>query len=252
MEKIPTHLKAENFEATLERWLLPEVGSSHVVGLEQKPSQTEESVQVVEEEIVAEKVTLSELEAIRESAYEEGFAQGKQDGYAFGLNEGQQKGFNEGVDKGQTEVRAQIERLVSVLDDLSSPLNQKHSELANWITELSLKVAETVLAQEVNTDRQLISQSLSEVVSQLPESASGIEIRLNPIDAEVASEWLLQSNLKDCQVVADESVTAGGCLVNSDNTRIDNSLEYRLEKVAEDLKSHLSAALNGIDSDESL
>lgn len=250
MEKLPTHLKAENLEATLERWLLPEVGSSHVVGLAEKVPETEDKVQVVEEEIVAEKVTLSELEEIREGAYEEGFALGKQDGYQFGLNEGQQKGHAEGLAKGESEVQARIGQLISAIDDLALPLDQKHSDLARWITALSIKVAESVIQREVSTDSGVVNASLSQALSELPEASTNVIIRLNPEDAANVSE-AMRLQRSQWQVVEDAAIAQGGCLIESDNTRIDNSLEYQIEQVSNAFTSHLTVLLANERSDES-
>jgi flagellar assembly protein FliH len=100
-EKLPIRFESSDVIKPVESWLLPEVNSRHVVGFHTKPVEPKvDTITVVDEEIVAEKVTLSELEAIREQAYEEGKEAGRSAGYEVGFQEGDQRGFSEALQKG--------------------------------------------------------------------------------------------------------------------------------------------------------
>lgn len=74
VDKSVIRIRAEDAQAAA-LWTLPVVKSAHVVGLQEKTEVFEPVT--IEDEIVAEKVTLSELEKIREDAYQEGLAQGR-------------------------------------------------------------------------------------------------------------------------------------------------------------------------------
>ncbi len=249
-EKVPVRIKAADITSATQSWLLPEVGSSHVIGIHAKKGEPEPDVIVQEEEIVAEKVTLAELESIRESAFEEGFESGKQEGYEFGQKEGEARGYQAGLERGEQEVKVLTEKLSSMLASLESPLWKRNEACAEWVSTLAINIAESVLRTEAVYQKEVILASVKASLSQLPDPEAEIRVRIHP-DDQLAVASL--SELPDSRIrfVIDPSVTLGGCFVESQNTRIDDSIERRFSDVVAKVNQRLAEHLSVSDSTSS-
>jgi flagellar assembly protein FliH len=246
-EKVPVRIKAADIASTAQSWLLPEVGSSHVIGIHAKNSEPEPDVIVQEEEIVAEKVTLAELESIRESAFEEGFESGKQEGYEFGQKEGEARGYQVGLERGEQEVKTLTEKLTSMLSSLEAPLWKRNDECAEWVATLAISIAESVLRTEVVSQKEVILASVKASLSELPDPEAEVRIRIHPDDQPAVASL---TDLPDSRIrfVADSSVTLGGCFVESQNTRVDDSIERRFSDIVAQVNKRLAEYLSASDA----
>ena len=244
LDKEPVRIKASEILQPVGLWNLPEVGSSHVIGIMSKKAEPLiEDVSVIEDEIVAEKVTLAELESIREGAYEEGFSEGKKAGYEFGLKEGQDKGHKEGVDKGAAEIAAKLTTLESLVLSLESPLIKQHDQLAELVTHLSIQIAQAVIGHHAANSTETIVLAVQDALQMLPKEAKACTVAVNPADADVVKD-LLVDHAERWQVKADKSVTAGGCVISAGESLIENTIETRLDSVTDEVKKRLSDTLS--------
>lgn len=108
MESTEKKQTVENNFDEATKWEYPDVGhsfdhsvESNALGYEAdwyKHPELPTASEDVEEEQTP--LTLEEIEAIRQSAYEDGFQEGKEAGFVAGLEEGRQKGEQEGFDTG--------------------------------------------------------------------------------------------------------------------------------------------------------
>lgn len=249
-ESMPIRIRADELKEPLKHWLLPEVGSSHVIGLHAKEKPRPVDVSVVEEEIVAEKVTLAELEQIRETAHQEGFDAGKAEGYEFGRSEGIEKGYAEGLAKAQSEIDQQLNKLDELMQALNTPLYRQHDALVSWVTELSIEIAQTVMRQQVTASPDVLTASLLASIEQLPESTGALKILLHPDDVQWA-EPLLATQSRPWSVVADATITQGGCRVLADQSVVNDLLDQRFTSVTDELRNRLvSTQLSSAEQDE--
>ncbi|WP_315981259.1 FliH/SctL family protein [Aliamphritea spongicola] len=147
-------------------WDLPVVKSHHVVALNEL--QKEEEIEVVEDEIVAEKVTLSELESIRESARQEGYQEGLRSGNEIGRQEGQQAGYQEGMASGTADVSQRIAHLENLLQQLEQPLDQINDDVEHMLVAMVLELGRAVVGAELQTNADAVRQAVQDAVAQLP------------------------------------------------------------------------------------
>ncbi len=242
-DKVPVRIKASEVLQPVGLWNLPEVGSSHVIGIQSKKNEALiEEVSVVEDEIVAEKVTLAELESIREGAYEEGFSEGKKAGYEFGLKEGQDKGHKEGVDKGNAEVTAKLQSLESLILSLEAPLASQHNLLAELVTQLSIQIAEAVIGHHAAESKDTVLASVRGALEMLPKDSKACTVSVNPADLD-AVKGLLEDHADRWQVKPNKEVTAGGCLISAGESLIENTIETRLASVTDEVKKRLADSI---------
>ncbi|WP_028471188.1 FliH/SctL family protein [Neptunomonas japonica] len=239
-EKLPIRFESSELVKPVESWLLPEVNSRHVVGFHTKPVEPKiDAITVVDEEIVAEKVTLSELEEIRERAYEEGKEAGRLAGYDAGFLEGDQRGFSEALLKGKVVVDEQLQKVEALIKSLDLPLQNQHDQVAELVTELSLHVASVIIKQQSSDYKDIVRSSVSEAVELLPKQSGELMITVHPDDIEAIMPMVDQQSR--WRVVADEQLAIGGCLVSTDDSVIDYCIESRFSDVSEQLRERLQA-----------
>lgn len=242
-EKLPVRIKASDVQVTTEIWQLPEVGRHSGVGLHAKTTDTPDPVSVVEEEIVAEKVTLAELESIREQAREEGFEEGKKAGYDAGFQQGQEAGQTQGLSDGQQRIDAQIQRVQALLATLDTPLQAQEALLATLVTEMAIEVAQAVVGHQISSEPQTIQLAISEAVAALPEASGQLMVYVASEDYEIAQRFAEQQPTR-VTVAADASIAAGGCKVVTDTSVVDYCIEQRFANVVGQVRQRLQGALH--------
>ncbi|WP_293264116.1 FliH/SctL family protein [Neptunomonas sp.] len=236
--KLPVRFESSDLDQPIESWLLPEVAGGHVVGFLTKPvAPKEDPITVVDEEIVAEKVTLSELEDIRERAFDEGHESGKVAGHELGFQEGDRRGFEEGLERGKSIIDERVKSLEALINALDLPLQKQHDQIAELVTELSLHVARTITKHQATDYKDIVRTSVSEAVELLPKQSGELVIKVNPSDVEAVV--LMAEHQPRWRVVADEQLIPGGCVVSTDDSVIDYCMESRFSDVSAQLNERL-------------
>ena len=160
-----------------------------------------------------------EADAIKQKAYDEGFAQGNEDGAAAG--------------------RARVEAALDNLNRMVSGLDQ-----ANARAMLSLEPEMVALVQACvdrifltpgAVDKNLIRQVVSEAVRRVAENEV-VTITVSPADLELIREFqpsLLErfEDLKRVKLQTDPEMHAGDCLVASPTAQVEGGLAERRERI---------------------
>ncbi|WP_299180405.1 FliH/SctL family protein [uncultured Neptuniibacter sp.] len=183
----------------LSGWDLPQMTEPSSVALAQKNA----PVTVVEEVIAAEKITVSELEEIRESArieglaagLEEGRLKGIEEGMPQGIKEGEAKGYQEGFAKGEGEVQRLHKILGEMLLEFESPLKDQTDQLEEQLLKLVTSLSEAVIGAELKLRPELIQQSIQAALSQLPEPLGRVTLRASPADIQHLENMPLPSDI---------------------------------------------------------
>jgi flagellar assembly protein FliH len=228
----------------LKSWSLPQVGSVNLVGLKQK---NKEQVKVVEEEIAAEKITLAELESIRENArleglsagLEEGRAEGQVKGREAGFAEGREQGYREGFAQGEAEVERLQSLLQGMLSELERPADQVAAEIESLLLNLVVQLSETVVGVELSQRQDLLAEAIHSALEQLPESSGQVKIRVNEADRPYLEEVFVDDR-GDNIIAEDASIAPGGFKMETMNTLVRHEVESRFAHVAEQLLASLS------------
>lgn len=176
--------------------------------------------------------TVEEIEALQQQAYEEA----------------RKAGHAEGVKQGLQEIKQKANKLQAVINFLQQPLNDVDEQVEYQLTELTLILAKQLLKKESSVDHQHIQNLLHESLQYLPLKSRDIRVRLNPADIELLKLGELNLEEQSWQCVADASVRAGGCVIESDQSVVDASVENRIVQLMEQLGLH-SANTDAGDSD---
>ncbi|MDQ5910628.1 MAG: Flagellar assembly protein FliH [Pseudomonadota bacterium] len=189
--------------------------------------------------------TLDEIEAIQREAHEEGFAagyqegrhEGREQGYKKGQQEGHtegyQRGYAEGLAAGRDEVALRVQKLDLILNYLQQPLANLDASVEEELSQLAAEIARHLVRRELHTSPGEIVAVVREAVALLPVGNSGIQVRLHPADAQLIRESLSlgQGDEPIWRLIEDQTLSRGGCVVNTDLSRIDATLEKRLGAV---------------------
>ena len=161
-----------------------------------------------------------QLKAARQSGY--------QDGYRDGLVA--LDGFKQSF---ATQTTAQIGALLGSLGDELGGLQQ---DMARTLALSATQLARQIVRAELASQPVLIAKVAQEAIDTLLLSAKHITLRVHPDDqpfvAQGAAEVLAA---RGARLLADASVSRGGCVVESDIGVIDASLETRWRRAAASL-----------------
>jgi flagellar biosynthesis/type III secretory pathway protein FliH len=125
------------------------------------------------------------------------------------------------------------EQVGSVATAFHGRLDAVEQQLSGRIAGVALELARQVVRSEVALRPELVVQVAAEALQTLLDSARHVTVHLNPQDMRFTTE-LLQERLENrgARLVADTSITPGGCLVESDIALVDATLEARWEHAA--------------------
>jgi len=226
-------------------WALPQVGKHSAVGLQQKESVR---VQVVEEEIAAEKITVSELESIRETArleglsagLEEGRAQGHAEGKEAGILEGKEQGYQEGFAQGETDVKRLQEMLQQMITDFETPVAQVAKEVEALLLDLVVELSEKVVGRELSVQKDILAEAIANALQQLPESSGQIKLQVNSTDRQYIESEIADGH-PEVDVEVNDGIAPGGFKMQAINTLVKHEVEDRFVHVAEQFLATLSS-----------
>ncbi|WP_417223782.1 FliH/SctL family protein [Amphritea sp.] len=234
IDKSVIRIRAEDARAAA-LWTLPVVQGKHVVGLQQKPEKVTEEVV---EEVVDGRLTLSELEKIREDAYQEGLQQGRDEGLEKGLEEGRAAGHKEGLATARAEIDVQLALLTNLQQQLDQPLQKINAEVEQLVVDLITELSEAVVGTQVELDSAPVIKAVEDAVAQLPQTGAEIKVILHPDDVPNL-EPLLALNER-WSLVEEASMARGGCKVVSGYGLLDNTVERRFEAAVTQLRRALT------------
>jgi flagellar assembly protein FliH len=120
---------------------------------------------------------------------------------------------------------------------LSRPLHQLDDEVIRELTSLALTVARHVIRRELRADPGQVIAVVQRAASILPVASRNIRLFVNPADAEILRGGLstLQGEQSAWQVLEDPGLARGGCRIETENSRIDASIERQIAAIAVEL-----------------
>ncbi|TNF38130.1 MAG: hypothetical protein EP315_01640 [Gammaproteobacteria bacterium] len=194
--------KFSSKDSNVQHWVLPEL-SGEIVGFSSDGMRLQ---------------TVEEIELLQKQAFEEG----------------RQEGFKAGLE----EVKARARKLDDMFRFLDKPLQKLDAEVEQQLTELALTVGRLLLKKECSTDAAVITGIIHEALEFLPVSARNVRVKLNPADIELMRQAGFNVDQQEWKCVADRTVTQGGCMVESDTSHIDATLETRVSQIIDQLTEH--------------
>lgn len=196
-----------------------------------------ESVEVRE---ATQLLTVDQIEAMQKQAYDEAFGQGLKEGFEQGKNEGfeegKKQGFEEGRKQGYEEnlhlLHKQIAEFGRLMESLSEPFKKLDEAVEAELVRLAIGVAGQIIRREIKHNPGEIIAVIREAIKVLPLGAQKITLNLHPEDAELVRSTLkLDDSLPPWRLVENPLISRGGCIVETEASSIDATVENRLAAV---------------------
>ncbi len=161
--------------------------------------------------------------------------------------ESRQKGYAEG----QREIHQLVEKklgeqLSTLLPALAATIQEIQHAKQTWLTHwersairLATAVAERIIRREIEQKPEIPLELVRESL-ELAAGSSTVRVLLNPKDHETLqpkADALIRdmAGLGACELIADPTVTPGGCRVDTAFGSIDQQIETQLQRIEQEL-----------------
>ena len=166
----------------------------------------------------------------------EGLSEGKKEGLAQGLAEGIEKGMQQGLHNAQKQVDEKLSAVDELMTHLSHALNEQDYLLEQALLNVVTEVSRTVVGRELQIDSKHILQVVRQALAALPPSRDNVRIFVNPADVSVLNEAKERGG-ESWRALPDETISKGGCRVETEQSLVDFTVERRFSAMIEQLLS---------------
>ena len=161
-------------------------------------------------------MTAEQLESVQESARQEGFKRGRE----------------EGLQAGAEEAKRRAQEWAALLDGAARPLDELDRQVVDELMALALAVSRQIVRRELQIAPDEIVRVIREALAVLPSQTANVRVELHPQDAVLVRELMPEGEGERAwRMVEDPTVSRGGCRVLSDVSRVDATVERRLNQV---------------------
>lgn len=238
----PNRIPAED-QTEYQAWRLPIIDDNgRVLSSAEKEKRDRELTQRQREKESIENVNLPharkggmtahDMQEIFDTAEKEGFAQGHQEG----LEKGRAEGYEAGQQQGLMEMRQQLVteqlRFQKLVQALSQPMHDQDHDIESLLVETICTLTRSLVQRELLTDSSQIVSLVKAAVTALPIGSKNLRIVLNPDDLAAVETYATDQQL-DWKFFGDVSLQSGGCRVETAESRVDFSVERRLNVLLE-------------------
>lgn len=169
-----------------------------------------------------------------------GYEQGRESGFEAGRVDGNKHGYEEGLHLGRQEAQRQWDAKCAELLVQQKKLAQLHAavsaELERWCTESEAELVAIAHAAVLKILGKAIGEEhgVTGVVRQaLAQAREAIQLRVHPDDLAVLRQQFQSDQVGHAiELVADDAVQAGGCLIRTSAGTLDAQLESQLRMFA--------------------
>ena len=195
------------------------------VSLEDKLKQENSLLQ---SQIATLKGELANLKSKSEQDAKASHEKGIQEGKVLGAVEGEKKA----LETWKKELKALQESVNKTFENIAKEQKENFEKIENSTAEIALAIAKRVFCEEAAANPNILARVINEAFTFLGQEEN-LKIRLNPLDVSIAKEkesfWKPAMNsLKSVELVPDESIEKGGCLLESENG---SSIDMRLQTI---------------------
>ena len=171
----------------------------------------------------------AELQRLRQQAHDAGMAEGRR----AGLAQGHDQGYAAGLAAGKAATEEQAAQLLAAARSLPAALRRVEEDVAEAVVALALDLARQVVHRSLEAQPQLLVPVVQDLLRREPALQGEPRLLLHPLDADLVT-GVLGAELRAAgwQVLPDETITRGGCLVKAGSGAHDATLETRWARVS--------------------
>lgn len=182
---------------------------------------------------------ISEAQAKSESLADELHDQAQKQGYADGL----EKGIAEGREQGRAEALAQsseqLQQLSAAWSQVANDWEQQRTDMEREarqaVLSFALSAAEKIVHRLIEVDESVVVDQAAQALS-LVLSSHNANVCIHPVDRPMLEDALPDlikelASLEHIELIDDESITPGGCVVAFGQGRVDATIERQLQRL---------------------
>lgn len=149
--------------------------------------------------------------------------------------------FEEGYRKGLEQAEADIQTFRNEISSFMNATRDVFEYIAPDILEISVDIAKKVIKKEVETDPQVLINTIVDVLKTVSKSEPKINIRVKPQAVQFIKDTLPNITYQygidaKINIVADPSIEDGGCVFQTNNGIVDASIDTQLEIIKKALE----------------
>ena len=149
--------------------------------------------------------------------------------------------FDEGYRKGLEEAKEDMEVFRKGLSSFMDATKNVFEYIAPDILEISVDIAKKIIKKEVESDPQVLINTIIDVLKTLAKSEPKINIRVRPQAVQFIKDTLPNVTYQygidaRINVVADPAIEEGGCVFQTNNGIVDASIDTQLEIIKKALE----------------
>lgn len=184
----------------------------------------------------------AQADQIRDAAREDGHAKGLEEGRMTGARQAHDEALPQALGAAKNQLTQLTSALAAGLREFDAAKRTLLAHAEASLLDLALSIAKRVCKQAALANPIVAVGNLREVLT-LARHERDIAVHVNPAQhalLQQAAPKILEDlrRLDHVNVVADEAVTAGGCVLHSSTGTIDAQIEPQLERIAAALRPH--------------
>lgn len=166
------------------------------------------------------------------TGHTEGLTQGIEEGRKQGHEEGYQAGFEAGHTEGREQARKEAEHLAALAQACAASLRQIEADVGQELITLAVRIAEQVVHRTVRTEPETLLAVVDDILRMDTGKSALLQLFVHPDDLELVNHYLKDNpDTRQWRVLADDTITPGGCKARTALGDIDATLEKRWERV---------------------
>jgi flagellar assembly protein FliH len=173
--------------------------------------------------------------ALFDDAHQRGFAEGRKEGLDQGIEEGRQAARQQAIDEFTRAQAGLVASLRQALEAIETFKTEFEQAAEREVFDFAILLAKKLTCEIGRLHREAAVENLRRAL-RLVDSQWNLIIRAHPDD--LASLETFAASLKDAfaasrtvRLAADESLAPGGCVVETERTRVDASLETQINEL---------------------
>jgi len=234
-------VNSKDFQPMFKRWEMTSFGDERASAVAERERQAAEAAAAQAEAMAAQyamqapsapaapMIGEEELEAIREAARQQGYAEGFEAGQATG----HASGYEDGMALGRQEAAAELTHLQSIANEFGHAVTQADEAIAADVLDLALHLAKNMVRTAFEVRPELILPVVREAVDYLPTLQQPALLILHPEDALIVRGSIGHELEKTgWRIVEDGSIARGGCRIDTASNQIDAQIASRWQRLS--------------------
>ena len=147
----------------------------------------------------------------------------------------------EGYEAGLNQAKADLDNFRETLGAFLSAKQEVFEYIAPELLAISVDIAKKIIKKEIQQDPTIILENIVDLLKSLSKEETKVTLRVNPEQAMLVKQKIpeiveLAGSEAKVNIISDENVTFGGCMVTTTNGIIDATIETQMSIISEALK----------------